>query len=71
MAGILEFLVAALDRVAAGGGGADHGDDGQGDLANHSTVFCVLWTNPELQAHLEPPSHLSLPYEEITVCCDL
>ena len=49
MAGILEFLVAALDRVAAGGRGAEHRDSYR-YLADH-----------KLQVHLAQilPSHLS------------
>ena len=49
MAGILEFLVAALDRVAAGGRGAEHRDS-----------YRYL-ADRKLQVHLAQilPSHLS------------
>ena len=51
MAGILELLVAALDRVAAGGGGAEHG---------YSYRYLQV-RDHKLQVHLAQilPSHLS------------
>ena len=66
-AGILELLVASLDSVAAGGRGAEHVDQWYRYLADHKLqVHLALW-HVDTVSHR--PSHLSLPYEGITVCC--
>ena len=70
MAGILELLVASLDRVAAGGGGAaEHVDQWYRYLANHEIQVHLARNLWHLDTVSRQPSHLRLPYEGITVCC--
>ena len=69
MAGILELLVASLDRVAAGGRGAEHVDQWYRYLANHEIQVHLALNLWHLDAVSRLCSHLSLPYEGITVCC--